>query len=44
MTDLTTMRNIGAEMSRKLKAVGIGSAGALRDFGDYLNGKGGPKP
>ena len=33
MTDLTSMRNIGREMSRKLTAVGIASAGALREAG-----------
>lgn len=33
MSDLTAMRNIGREMSRKLTAVGIKSAEALRETG-----------
>ena len=33
MSDLTSMRNIGAEMSRKLNAVGINSAEQLIRLG-----------
>lgn len=33
MSDLTSMRNIGREMSRKLTAVGLASAEALREAG-----------
>lgn len=33
MTELTQMPNIGKEMARKLKAVGINSAGELRGLG-----------
>ena len=33
MTNLTTMRNIGGEMARKLRAVGIGSREELLEAG-----------
>ena len=33
MTNLTTMRNIGGEMARKLQAVGIGSREELLEAG-----------
>lgn len=33
MSDLTTLRNLGREMERKLVSVGIGSAGELRALG-----------
>lgn len=33
MAELTTMMNIGAEMARKLRAVGIGSAEELTEMG-----------
>ena len=33
MTELTAMRNIGGEMARKLRAVGIDSPEALREAG-----------
>lgn len=33
MADLTTMKNIGAEMARKLAAVGLDSPEALREEG-----------
>ena len=33
MADLTTMRNIGGEMARKLRAVGIGSREELLEAG-----------
>ena len=33
MTELTSMRNIGKELERKLKAVGIDSAEALKQTG-----------
>lgn len=33
MAELTSMPNIGQEMARKLAAVGIGSAEALREIG-----------
>lgn len=33
MSDLTSLRNLGREMERKLTSVGIGSAGELRELG-----------
>lgn len=33
MADLTTMRNIGGEMARKLRAVGVGSREELLEAG-----------
>lgn len=33
MAALSSMRNIGKEMERKLRAAGIGSAGELREAG-----------
>ncbi len=33
MSELTTLKNIGAEMSKKLKSVGIGSAEELIELG-----------
>ena len=33
MTELTLMRNIGKEMERKLKAIGISSAEELKETG-----------